>query len=60
MQITFTDCIDAVTNYGNAEREFGSLVRPVNEDDRERVRLAKVRVLQMIDLISRQNGKIES
>lgn len=54
--VSFSDCVEALNNYGNAEREFGALGRPVNEEDREKVRLAKIRVLQLIDLISRPNS----
>lgn len=52
-QVDFSDCIEALNNYGDAEREFGALKRPATEVDREKVRLAKVNALYMIDLISR-------
>lgn len=53
----FYDFIDALNGYGDAEREFGAKERPINEEDREKVRLAKMRVFCVVDLISRSEAK---
>jgi len=47
--VNFSDYLDAVNHYGDAEREFGKLTRPVTEEDREKVRVAKVTLLQMVN-----------
>lgn len=47
--LAFSDLLAAVNTYGNAEREFGELTSPVTEEDREKVRIAKVTLLQLIN-----------
>ena len=52
-KISFADCLDALTEYGLACQELAEkaaappLIRNVTEADREKMRLAKLKCLQL-------------
>ena len=61
---TFSDCLDALNTYGEAERAFGKKTgerkEPITEKDREEVRLAKVKALQKINAFAAIQERVGS